>query len=124
MPLMRPLGWRAWYTQGRVYDSRFDSWPELPKEGVLAIVVFFDTKDSAGEHYKEILNGRRRYFRSIGSSGAEFYKASLWTEKKITNTYAARPECVKEGIWDDDETMEAVLAEALAAKFDDGDRLL
>jgi hypothetical protein len=111
------VGWKAWYTRYRVYSSDIHTWEELPKEGVLVVLIYFDEKDTAGDHYREIIKGRRRYFKAIGSANNEFYKGSLWNEAKILRTYDTKEEWIKEGIWDDDATMETVIAEALATKL-------
>ena len=111
------VGWKAWDTQNRVYSSDVHSWEELPKEGALVVMVYFDELDSGGKHYREILKGRRRYFKAVGSSNNEFFKGTLWNEQKILRTYDTREDWVKEGVWDDDATMEAAIAEALATEL-------
>ena len=115
---MKTIGWKAWYTQNRVYRSSIDSWEDLPKVGLLCVVVFLH-KDGEDHDYKEILNGNRRYFMAIGSSGNTFLKPSLWKEAKLLETYDTKPEWIKEGIWDDEETIERVNKEALASTSDE-----
>lgn len=114
------VGWKAWYTQNRVYSSSVHNWEELPKEGVLVVMVYFDEKASGGEHLREIIKGRRRYFKAVGSSNNEFFKGSLWNEDKILRTYDTHEDWIKEGIWDDDATMKAAIAEAMATEWVDG----
>lgn len=113
---MKVYAWRAWYTQDRVYRSSVDAWEDLPKEGILLLCIFFDEFSSRGIRYKEIIHGKRRYFKSIGSSGSEFYKGSLWREDKLLATYKTKPEWIKEGIYDDDETITFIIKEALEAR--------
>ena len=36
-----PLGWTAWYSNGRVYSSRTVRWADLPDDGVVCIRVFY-----------------------------------------------------------------------------------
>ena len=110
---MRVEEWKAWYTQNRVYRSSVDNWEDLPKEGILLLLIFFDERAAHGGRYKEIIHGNRRYFKSIGSSGSEFFKGSLWNEKKLLKTYDTKPEWIKEGIYDDDETIKLIVNEAL-----------
>ena len=112
---MKVAGWKAWYTQNRVYRSSDDIWEDLPKEGILLLLVFFDEFSTTGIRYKEIIQGNRRYFKSIGSSGNEFYKGSLWNEKKLLKTYSTKTEWIKEGIYDDDATIQRITNEALEA---------
>lgn len=111
---MHIVGWKAWYTQNRVFSSDETDWRDLPKTGVLAVLVFFDERSSSGAYYKELLHGKRRYFRADGTA-QEFIKGSLWNEKKLLDTYETTKEDIKEGIWDDDATVKKVLAEATAA---------
>lgn len=110
---MKVAGWKAWYTQGRVYRSAIDDWAEIPKVGLLCMLVFYDKLDSGGHHYRDILSGNRRYFMATGSSGEVLIKPSLWKESKLIDTYDTQTEWIKEGIWDDDTTMERVTREAL-----------
>ncbi len=34
------VGWRAWYTQGRKYDSSTTKWEDLPDDGALVFVLY------------------------------------------------------------------------------------
>jgi len=112
---MNIIGWKAWYTDNRVYRSSLDKWDDLPKVGCLYVLVFFNELDtSETQHYKEIISGNRRYFMATGSSGDIFIKPSLWKEAKLLDTYNTKPEWIKEGIWDDDNTMERIRNEALS----------
>jgi len=111
---MQVAGWKAWYTQHRVYRSAIDRWEDLPKEGVLFVMVFFDEFASNGERYREALSGNRRYIMATGSSGEIFLKTSLWKEEKLLNTYDTKSEWIKEGIWDDETTVKQVHDEAFA----------
>jgi len=117
---MKILGWVAFYTGNRTFSSAAHEWEVLPNEGVLAVSVVFDKIATNGQHYKEVLSGKRRYFMAIGSSGNIFMKGSLWTERKLLKTYDTKPEWIKEGIWDDDETMQSVLEKAKGVTYDAG----
>lgn len=110
---MKVKAWKAWYTKHRVYQSSIHTWEELPKEGTLFLLVIFDEKTAAGIPYREIIHGNRRYFKAIGSSGEPFYKGSLWQESKLLSTYDTKPEWIKEGIYDDDETIELIRQEVM-----------
>lgn len=37
------LGWRAWYTEGRTFDSKTLTFQSLPHEGALVFVEYYDT---------------------------------------------------------------------------------
>ena len=108
---MKILGWKAWYTQNRVYSSTETTWENLPKKGVLFVVVFYATGS------REILNGVRRYFQATGSSGNKFIKGSLWQQKTLLDTYETSDAEIKEGVWDDDETVARIAKEASEAQW-------
>lgn len=99
------VGWVAWYTDRRTFYSDAVSWRDLPKQGVLAVVTFFE------DGTREIISGVRRYFRADGTE-QEFYKGTLQAEGMLLKTYRCTKEDIKEGIWDDDATMYRVLKEA------------
>lgn len=50
------IGWRAWFDNGRVYDSRQHTWSDLPDDGVLVIMLYH----ASGT--KRILSGSDYYF--------------------------------------------------------------
>ena len=110
---MAIAGWKAWYTDNRVYRSNLRKWEDLPKEGVLLVMVYYDDMAPNGKPFRDIIHGSRRYFMATGSSGNLFLKGSLWNENKLLGTYSTKPEWVKEGVWDDDETIKRVVQEAL-----------
>lgn len=39
---MRTAGWRAWYDDGLVYDSNRHKWEDLPNEGLLVKMIYYD----------------------------------------------------------------------------------
>lgn len=51
------VGWRAWYTEGRVYDSSSSRWEDMPHVGVVAIVVYHRTRP-----YRRIMVGGSLYW--------------------------------------------------------------
>jgi hypothetical protein len=119
---MKPIGWRAWYRGGLVFDSKTTQWEDLPKVGVTCMCIFMDVIGPNGLHAREILTGKRRYFKAQGTL-QEFYKGTLWQEKTILDTYDTTKECIKEGVWDDDESYARALAAASSAIYTDGDDL-
>lgn len=113
---MKVVGWQAFYTQNREFSSEDMKWEDLPKEGVLTVIVFMD-EFSGDTRLKEVIQGRRRYFLATGSTGNIFIKGSLWDEKKISKTYNVAPTFIKEGIWDDDESYLNSIKKAAKAEF-------
>lgn len=110
---MNVEGWKVWYTHNRIYRSNMDDWESLPKTGLLAVALYYDEFYEDGKRYKDVLAGSRRYFQAIGTSGRWFIKPSLWKENKLIETYKTKPEWIKEGVWDDDDTMQRVNREAV-----------
>lgn len=49
------VDWKAWYTRGRVYDSDDTDWKDLPRTGVLGVVVYLEPPyrrlESGGDWY-------------------------------------------------------------------------
>ena len=113
---MKIVGWKAWYTEGRVFHSNEKGWAALPGKGVLAVMVFFDEPKPDGYAKREILLGSRRYFRAQGTE-QEFIKQSLHTEEWILKHYKTTPGDIKEGLWDDNATIRRVQEEANKAEW-------
>lgn len=110
---MKLTGWIAWYRGGKVYRSTEIDWVALPTNGMLLVMVYFDELTPAGKPYREVLQGANRYFMAQGTSDF-FIKSSLRTREWIMKTYDVKsPYNVKVGLYDDDETMNRVQAEAM-----------
>lgn len=60
---MQVAGWRAWYTSGRIYDSRSTTWKALPKQGVLFVMLYMDQTTANGRRYREALYGCDYYWQ-------------------------------------------------------------
>lgn len=50
------IGWRAWYTNDRIFDSRQVTWSSLPRDGVLGVVVYFS------DGFRKIVDGGDWYY--------------------------------------------------------------
>lgn len=87
-------------------------WGDLPEEGVLLVMVYFDEKRPDGKPYRETLQGANRYFMATGTNDF-FIKSSLKTEKWILKKYDSHKNYIKVGLYDDDETMKNIQAEAM-----------
>lgn len=83
------LGWRAWYADGSVYDSREIAWRDLPAEGIQIVMLYETEQFLPGRHY-------RRQFAE-----ADFYVAD---------------EISKLGTVIEDEQFKKINAAALAAE--------
>lgn len=54
-------GWKAWYTDGRVFSSSSTTWTDLPESGVLGVVIYRE-----GE-YRDLVYGGDWYY--LGDDG-------------------------------------------------------
>jgi hypothetical protein len=97
--------WTALYTQGRRYHSDSHEWRELPAEGCLAVVAFYDNG------YKEALLSGDWFYLVRGRLSQT---RSVWTGEP--GSYAARPplpkRATKRGVWVPDAEWAQVEAEA------------
>ncbi len=55
------MKWVAAYTEGRIYNSQEDRWKDLPREGVLAVVV--GESIYAGRGWYQYQEGQFRVYR-------------------------------------------------------------
>lgn len=61
------VGWRAWYTRGRVFDAHDMEWRALPADGVIVIVVYHDDWAANGVRYRTLHDGYDYYWRDPGT---------------------------------------------------------
>lgn len=59
--------WRAWYTDGRVFDSRSHAWRDIPLDGMLVLVVYYDEEDAHGRPKRKIFDHEDWYFHEPGT---------------------------------------------------------
>lgn len=52
------IGWRAWYTEERVYDSDSTRWEQLPRQGALVFVFYLPTNGK-----RHIMQGQDYYWK-------------------------------------------------------------
>lgn len=106
-------GWRAWYTNGRTFNSDDDAWSDLPHDGVLVIVVYLDEYSGAddGVQHRYILDGSDWYFHvpDEGIIGSNSDSAS-----EILERYPGA--LLKRGKWTDPETFRAVKQAAVESE--------
>lgn len=94
------VGWRAWYTEERRFSSADTDWTELPVDGVLVIVVYYDDGDR--KHFDH----REWYFHEPGT---DFFAAT----DRLEQAYVRYPDVdFKRGKWTDQETFESARQEA------------
>lgn len=93
----RVVGWRIWYSDGKVYDSNGTG--EVPRDGVLAVVLYYP------KGMKRIMTGSDYYFYAPGYGGRPIFGQSSAGDSRneIEARYPAA--VVLRGKWTDDETM-------------------
>jgi hypothetical protein len=58
------VGWRAWYSKGRTYNSAEVEWEDLPADGVLVILLYCRERNRSRR-----LSGRSLYWREPTEDG-------------------------------------------------------
>lgn len=110
---MKVIGWRVWYAEGKKYDSVSTKWKDLPDDGVLIIVLYFDGKRPDGKPLRRINSGVDWYFRAKGLK--EFiYGQNNDTPEENKKRYGADI-LLKQGKWTDEPTMYQAEKEASEA---------
>lgn len=96
---------RAWYTEGRVFDGDgFEDWRALPADGVLSVMLWF------GDGTRRVEQGNDSYF----ATPEGIYGHSDDPAGEIERRYPGAS--VKRGKWTTDAEMHRVAAEAMEAE--------
>ena len=105
------LGLMAWYDGGQIFKvvTPLD-FAELPDDGVLEIVVYFD------DGRRNFLGAMDYYFYAPHADGPIYGSDIHTTADEIRRRYPGA--VVKRGKWVPEATMARVTAEALDAKWD------
>lgn len=89
-------GWRIWYTDGRVFSSDSVNWGDLPADGVLVVIVYYDEGDR--KHFDHC----EWYFHEPGTE-------LFGTTDNLEEAYLRYPDAsFKRGRWTDLETFQTV----------------
>ena len=93
------VGWRAWYTGGRQFDSGSTLWEELPAVGVLYIVLYNRTRP-----YRRMMSSVTLYWKD-----GDMYCCDNTADARIREELPRN--CIKEGRWTtDQEYMDTYIA--------------
>ena len=104
---MKVVGWRAWYTDGSKYDSATTRWNDLPDDGVVVIVLYFDNKT------RRIMDGSDWYFRAKHESGDFVYGENNDPSEENKKRYG-EDISLKRGQWTTEKVMYGFQKEAMA----------
>lgn len=84
------LGWRTWYDDGTVYSSKDYEWKDIPDDGVLVRMLYFE---GGG---KEIQQGMNFYYIAKHHSGEEIVGCGMDSDE-IHKRY--QDPIIKRGRW-------------------------
>lgn len=98
------VGWRAWYTGGRKFDSSTSRWEDLPPEGVLLFCLYQRERKR-----RRLMLGVTLYWKD-----GEIYACDNTADADIRPDLPA--ECIKRGKWATDAEYQTALGEAAAAQ--------
>lgn len=105
---MNVEGWRAYYTGGREFDSAGCEWADLPADGVLALVLYYDVWSGDGEvQHRLVLDGSDWYFHD----GDELFGSNSDPPDETLERYPGVE--MKRGKWTTAAEMQAVKQRAM-----------
>lgn len=112
---MNVVGWSAWFTSGRVFHSTTSTWAALPDQGVLLVMVFYDSVYGKGVFRRRGMRHGRDHYVMVppGAKGTEFVN----TNELVTSLAVKYPSAsVKFGKMVSNEEMDRVQTAAFAAR--------
>jgi hypothetical protein len=110
---MVPVGWRAWYVGGAVYEgTTLQSWRQAPEDGLLVVMVYFD-EFMGSERIRAIAQGDDCYW--IQSDGSIAHNSD--TPESNKQRYG-RNIPLKRGMWTAVAEYEAAVAAAMASTWE------
>jgi hypothetical protein len=98
------VGWRAWYSGGKEYNSKEHRWQELPSAGVLMFVLYQKTRP-----YRRVMVGVSFYWHVPDK---DIYACDNAEDAQIPVDLDAS--FIKRGEWVDDPQYNAALEKATA----------
>lgn len=106
------LGWRCWYSDGEVYSSDEYEWEELPDDGLLVRMLYFE------DGYREIQQGMDYFYVAPHHSGEPIFGAGM-DKDEIEERY---PDAViVRGKWAPHDYYRNIVDEAMSSEWpDDG----
>jgi hypothetical protein len=99
------VGWRVWTDDGGCWSSDQHDFVELPRDGVLGMVVHF------ADRTRRVATGADYYFRASGNEGV-----IMGSDMQLPTPDRYRELIVLRGRWTDDITMSRVETDLNAAR--------
>jgi hypothetical protein len=119
MTVMTIVGWRAWYADWSVYDSKKMDWADLPDSGVVIVMLYYAERSSSGKRYRDVLSGADWYFRAgtaYGTNHDSHIDPGQWVDP--APVLAKHPNAeLKRGEWVDDVTYNRMRATAQRSEW-------
>jgi len=113
---MKVIGWRAWYADGSKYNSKDTKWSDLPDDGVIVVMLYFDEKKPSGNPKRRIMDGSDWYFQAKHESGDFIYGENNDSPEENKKRYG-EDISLKKGKWTAEKIMYASQKEAMEAKI-------
>lgn len=98
---MKVVGWKIWYTGGRIFTNKDGKFCAAPKDDVLMMMVYYEKKDGMGRPTRIAHSGSDWYFsdgRIFGSNNDSLEE----NNRRYPNS------CFKKGKWSTSEEMDRV----------------
>lgn len=102
------VSWRAWYTEGRKFDSVNTHWEDLPQDGVLVFVLYQRSKG-----HRRMMCGVSLYWKEEIREGT-IYACDNVADALIPDGLSQK--YIKRGKWTTDEEYARVREEALQSQ--------
>jgi hypothetical protein len=81
------IGWRIWYADNSVLDSKATAWADLPNNGVQVVILYENWNHGGGKPYRQVLSGADFYFAAPGPDGRDIVTTSNDPEAEIVSRY-------------------------------------
>lgn len=88
--------WQVWYDDKSIHRSQTTAWSDLPKDGVLVVMLYFS------DGTRRVMSGADYYFQQADIFGCSTNE----TEEEVRRRYSGAE--IIRGKWTDDATMDWV----------------
>lgn len=112
---MNVVGWKAWYTNGRKFDSSQTSWSDLPDDGAILIQLYFDKRGERSRlPYRRVFLGDD-YFWHVPPDLWGSCRHAEMTPEEICERY---PDAmIKRGKWTSEDEYKTIVDTAHKDRF-------
>lgn len=101
------IGFRTWYENDKVYDSKSTTWKELPDDGLIVVILYENKRLRSDDgYYRRILSNKSFYWVMPDNPLDVFYD-----DENPTKRYPGA--IIKLGKWVDYDQYEAVTVTAM-----------